>query len=153
MGWQTYVPDPAEATALLQAVNELARALRHWDFDGDGCIDDGRQPLRLGGAAIITSGSTTAQQDAYRYGCARLGVDARDGGWALWHSWDDKARAHTLVTTALDTIRALRGNWSHGRDVHRVQPRRARIAAVVPDWVGPITLSPSPAATVGLGGR
>ena len=107
----------------------------------------------LGGAAIITPGSTTAQQDAYRYGCARLGVDAQDGGWALWHSWDDKARAHTLVTTAQDTIRALRGNWSHGRDVHPVQPRRARIAAVVPDWVGPITLSPSHAATVGLGGR
>jgi hypothetical protein len=152
-GWQTYGPDPADATPLHRAVNELARALQYWHFDGDGCVDDDRPFLHLGGAAVITPGSSPAQLENYRTGCARLGVEARDEGWALWHGWDDKARAHTIVTTALDTTRSLLDNWSHGRDVHPVQPRRAQIAAVIRGWIGPMTLSPSHASKVGLGGR
>ncbi|OJF11703.1 hypothetical protein EDD30_5958 [Couchioplanes caeruleus] len=152
-GWQTYGPNPANATQMHRAVNELARALRHWHFDDDGCLDDDRPLLHLGGATVITPGSSPAQQESYRTGCARLGVDTRDEGWALWHTWDDKARAHTVVTTALDATHALLDNWSHGRDVHPLQPRRAQIAAVVQGWVGPITLSPSHATTIGLGGR
>jgi hypothetical protein len=70
----------AEATALHRAINELARALAHWHFDGDGCLDPDRPPLRLGGAAVITPGETPAAQDTYRTGCERLGVAPWDAG-------------------------------------------------------------------------
>jgi hypothetical protein len=84
---------------LHRAVNELARALAHWHFDGDGCLDPDREMLPLGGAAVITPGQTTAAQDTYDAGCERLGVVARDEGWALWHTWDDQGRPCTVVTT------------------------------------------------------
>ncbi|GAA3448357.1 hypothetical protein [Dactylosporangium matsuzakiense] len=61
--------------------------------------------------------------------------------------------AHTIVTTALDSTRALLAIWSHGRDAHPVRPRRAQIVAVVRGWVGPIVLSPGHAGEIGLGGR
>ncbi len=35
-GWLTYLDD-AEQSPLQQAINELARHLRHIHFDGDGC--------------------------------------------------------------------------------------------------------------------
>ena len=44
-------------------------------------------------------GQTTAAQDTYDAGCERLGVVARDEGWALWHTWDDQGRPCTVVTT------------------------------------------------------
>jgi hypothetical protein len=71
----------------------------------------------------------------------------------LWYTREERARAHTIVTTALDTTRALLDNWSRGRDVHPAQPLRAQIAAVVRGWVGPVVLSPSHADAVGLTGR
>jgi hypothetical protein len=148
-GWLSYQPSPADATALQRAVDELARNLRHQHFTGDGCLPGERPLLHLGGASLITP----AQGDSYRSGCARLGVPERDEGWALWHTWDDKARAHTMVVTAVETTQALLDNWSQGRDVHPGQPERAQIAAVVRGWVGPITLSPSHATTIGLGGH
>jgi hypothetical protein len=151
-GWQIYEPDPADATPLQRAINELARTIQHWHFRGDGCVDDA-PILHLGGAAVLMPGNTSEQRDFYRNGCAHLGVEDRDEGWALWHTWDEKARAHTLVTTAIDTTHALLDNWSHGRDVHPAQPPRAQIVAVVRRWVGPMTLSPSHATTIGLGGR
>src|SRR5215208_1395615 len=55
-------------------VNELARALAHWHFDGDGCLDPDRPLLRLGGAAVITPGQTAVARDNYGAGCERLGV-------------------------------------------------------------------------------
>ena len=152
-GWQTYGPDPAQATTLHKAVNDLARTLQHHHFDGDGCVDDGQPILQLGGAALITPGNTAAQEANYRTGCGRLGVGERREGWALWYTWDDQERAHTMVTTALETTRALLENWSQGRDVHPTRPRRAHIAAVVRGWVGPVTLSPTHATKIGLGGR
>jgi hypothetical protein len=75
--------------------HELARALTHWHFDGDGCLDRDRPLLRLGGGAVITPGETAAARDNYRTGCARLGVAARDDGWALWHTRDDQGRPCT----------------------------------------------------------
>jgi len=109
--------------------------------------------LRLGGAGVITPGQTARARNSYDAGCQRLGVAARDDGWALWHTWDDLGRPCTMVTTALDTTRALLDNWSHGWDVHPVRPRRTQVAAVLARWVGPITFSPSHAANAGLGGR
>lgn len=152
-GWLSYRPDPPEATALQRAVNELARTLRLPHFAGDGCDDENPVMLHLGGAAIITPGETAAQRENYQTGCVRLGVGARAEGWALWHTWDDRSRASTMVTTAIETTRALLDNWAAGRDVHPAQPHRAQIAGVVRGWVGPSTLSPSHATAIGLGGR
>ena len=101
---------------------------------------------------MITPGATSEERDAYRRLCQKLGIDAREDGWALWCTWDHRSRAHTMVTTALDTTRGLLDNWAQGRDVHPVQPNRAQITAVVRDWFQPVTLSPSHATTIGLGG-
>ncbi|WP_433361445.1 hypothetical protein ACQPZX_28490 [Actinoplanes sp. CA-142083] len=148
-GWLSYEADPEDAGVVRRAVNELGRMLRHRHFGGDGCLPEERPLLHLGGAALITPDLG----DNYRAGCARLGVAEREEGWALWHTWDDRARAHTMVTTAIETTRALLDGWARGEDVHPGQPRRAQVAAVVRGWVGPVTLSPSHATTIGLGGR
>jgi hypothetical protein len=151
-GWQAYRADPADATGMQRSVNKLARTLRHHHFEDDGCVEQDRPMLHLGGAALFEPGETEGQRDSYRAGCARLGVDARDEGWALWYTWDHRERAHTMVTTALEATRGLLDNWARGRDVHPAQPRRSQIRAVIRGWVGPITLSPSHARTKGLGG-
>jgi hypothetical protein len=151
-GWQNDDDDPPDATRMQRSVSELARNLRHHHFDADGCVEQDRRMLHLGGAALFKPGETESQQDSYRVGGARLGVDARDEGWALWYTWDDQERAHTMVTTALETTRGLLDNWAQGRDVHPAQPRRSQIRAVIRGWVGPVILSPSHASTRGLGG-
>ncbi len=61
---------------------------------------DERPLLPLGGAALIRSSGYYADI------CALLGVETRPEGWALWHTWDDKKRATTLVTTCLTTTEA-----------------------------------------------
>lgn len=147
-GWLSYQPDPAEATPLQKAVNELARRIRHWHFQGDGCVDDSPL-LHLAGANLFRP------DDDYYYawGCARLGISERPEGWALWFTWDDKSRPSTLVTTALETTKALLENWARGIDVHPAQLSKSQIAAVHSGWIGPRVLSPSHADTRGLGGR
>jgi len=151
-GWLSYRAEPEGATPLQRAVNELARHLRHYHFDGDGCLDE-RPVLRLGGAALITPGDTGEERRVYRARCAHLGVEARAEGWALWHTWDDGHRPHTIVTTAIETTEGLLQNWSLGRDRHPVRPHRAQIAAVVRDWIQPVILSPIHARDMGIGGR
>jgi len=138
--------------ALDHALTELGHALRHQHFEGDGCVERDRPLLRLGGAALIGPGETDASRDSYRTGCARLGVSPRDEGWALWCTWDHKAHAHTLVTTALTTTQGLLENWARGRDVHPAWPLRSQVRAVVRGWLGPIVLSPGHAAERELGG-
>ncbi|MFF5290094.1 hypothetical protein [Paractinoplanes globisporus] len=145
--------DPPGETALQRAVNALACRLRHQHFEGDGCVEDDRPLMRLGGAALIGPGTGDASRDNYRTGCARLGVDPRPDGWALWYCWDHNARAHTLVTTALTTTRALLESWARGRDVHPAWPLRSQVRAVARGWVGPVVLSPGHAAERELGGR
>ena len=39
-GWLTYLPDDAGQSPLQQAINELARNLRHVHYEGDGCLDE-----------------------------------------------------------------------------------------------------------------
>jgi hypothetical protein len=136
-----------DPVALPEAILELRGRIRYQHFVGDGCVDDG-PILHLGGAAIITP-----EIESYEHGCSRLGVDPRPEGWALWYTWDDRARAHTMVTTAFETTRGLLENWAQGRDVHPAQPDRAQIAAVVRGWPGPIVLSPGHSRHVGLHGR
>jgi hypothetical protein len=151
-GIVTLNDDPENATALHRAINELSRHLSHWHFTFDGCLED--RPTRpLGSAYLLLPGETPEQQQEYRYGCDRLGVDPRPEGWALWHTWDHKERAHTMVTTLLDTTAALLESWTRGRDRQPVEPLRAQIKVVVRGWLGPTHLSPGQARAIGLGGR
>jgi len=152
-GSLTYGADPDDASALQRAVHQLARHLRREHFTGDGCIEDDRPLQHLGGAAVISPSDDPEAQANYLAGCSRLGVEARAEGWALWYTWDGDARAHTMVTTALDTTRGLLKSWSRGHDLQPAQPLRAQIAAVVRGWPGPVILSPSHATKIGLTGR
>src|SRR3954471_13441744 len=92
----TYGPDPDEATTLQRAVNQLARHLRREHFVGDGCADHDGPLLHLGRGAVISPSDDSVAQASYLAGCARLGVEARVQGWALWYTWDPKGRTHTL---------------------------------------------------------
>ncbi|MCW2942670.1 MAG: hypothetical protein JWN00_5655 [Actinomycetia bacterium] len=75
-GWVSYPPDPQDATPLQRAVNELARTLRHYHFEGDGCVET--QPLyRIGGAGLLRP-----ETDSFTEICGQLGVEARAEGWA-----------------------------------------------------------------------
>lgn len=107
-GWLSYAGDPDDATPLQRMVNELARTLRHYHFEGDGCIDE-RPAYRIGGAGLIRPDS-----DAYTEMCSRLGVEARAEGWALWHTWDNEQQAHTLVTTCIATTEGPAGELGTG---------------------------------------
>ncbi|MFD9944877.1 hypothetical protein ACFWYW_39425 [Nonomuraea sp. NPDC059023] len=147
-GWLSYEPDPDGATSLQRTINKIARSVRHYHFEGDGCLED--QPtMSLGGAALITPELTT---NGYNQLCQRLGVAARPEGWALWHTWDNEQRAHTLVTTRLATTHGMLANWSRGISTYPAAPDRAHIAAVVRGWTGPVILSPDHARDLGLGG-
>jgi hypothetical protein len=152
-GWLSHEADPGDTTPLQRAVNDLAGILLHYHFDGDGCLD--KLPrCGLGGAAIIGLGPAAGDPLADYDGlCARLGVEPRPEGWALWHTWDAKHRAHTLVTTRIVTTEGLLMNWSHGISVYPTVADRADIAAVVRGWQGPIILSPDHARELGLGGK
>ena len=39
-GWLRYGPDDGDQSPLQQAVNELARSIRHVHYEGDGCLDE-----------------------------------------------------------------------------------------------------------------
>jgi hypothetical protein len=145
-GWLSYAGDPDDATPLQRMVNELARTLRHYHFEGDGCIDE-RPACRIGGAGLIRPDS-----DAYTEMCSRLGVEARAEGWALWHTWDNEQQAHTLVTTCIATTEGLLANWARGISVLPSKPDRAQVIAVVRGWTDPVVLFPDHARDVGLGG-
>lgn len=144
-GWLSYLPDPESATPLQRTVNEIARSVLHYHFEGDGCVDE-RPLMRLGGAALIRP------SDFYADICALLGVETRPEGWALWHTWDTKGRATTLVTTCLTTTEGLLSNWARRIRVNPATPDRAQIAAVVRGWCGPVVYSPDHTDRLGLSG-
>ncbi|NVI88442.1 hypothetical protein [Actinomadura sp. BRA 177] len=144
-GWLSYLDEPESATPLQRTVNEIARTLLHYHFEGDGCVDE-RPLLPLGGAALIRSSGYYADI------CALLGVETRPEGWALWHTWDDKKRATTLVTTCLTTTEGLLSNWARRIPANPATPDRAHIAAVLRGWYGPVVYSPDYSDRLGLGG-
>lgn len=151
-GWLSDEHDAGDATPLQRAVAEIAKTLRHYHFEGDGCLEE-RPHIGLGGAALIRPNSQLGdQEDDYAELCARLGVEARAEGWALWHTWDDKQRAHTVVTTCIVTTEELLSNWSRRISVYPARPDRAQVVAVVRGWTGPIIVSPDHARDLGLGG-
>ncbi|MFI7057612.1 hypothetical protein ACWDOR_37095 [Streptosporangium canum] len=140
-------PDPDDANPLHRAIDELARTLRHYHFDGDGCVDD-RPLYRIAGAGLIRPDS-----DSYAELCVRLGVQARAEGWALWHTWDNRHQPHTLVTTCIATTEGLLENWARGISVLPAKPDRSQLVAVVREWAGPVVLSPDHAREIGIAGQ
>lgn len=146
-GWLSYSPDLDDANPLHRAINELARTLHHYHFDGDGCVDE--RPLHpIAGAGLIGPDS-----NSYAELCGRLGVEARAEGWALWHTWDNQHQPHTLVTTCIATTEGLLENWARGISVLPTKPDRSQLVAVVREWTGPVVLSPGYARETGLAGQ
>ncbi|MDT9700485.1 hypothetical protein [Streptomyces sp. P17] len=148
-GWPALDADPEAATPLQRRVNALARALHHYHFEGDGCLQEDRPLVRLFGAAVLKPGI----MEGYDELCARFGVEPRPEGWALWHTWGDGELKVTMVVSAVETTEGLFQNWSHGRPVDPVTPLPSRVALVHGGWIGPMTLSPRGARRLGTEGR
>jgi hypothetical protein len=148
-GWLRYAPDPDDATPLQRAVNAMARQLRHYHFEDDGCADPDAPFIALSGALLVVPSSALSGQD-YADICARLGVPARPEGWALWHSRDGRGRRITMVTSKLAATEGMLLAWSKGRDVMPVRPVAAAIVATVSGWLGSAVRSPGYAAWAGI---
>ncbi|MEU5950615.1 hypothetical protein ABZ793_34445 [Micromonospora sp. NPDC047465] len=148
-GWLSFDPDPDDATPLQRAVNALARQLRHYHFEDDGCVDPDAQLVGLAGALLVRPTTVLSEQE-YTDICERLGVKARPQGWALWHTWDQKGREITMVTTRISTTEGMLLAWSKGRHMVPAKPPRAAVAATVRGWLGPAVRSPGYAAETGV---
>ncbi|MER5864286.1 hypothetical protein [Kitasatospora sp. NPDC002040] len=152
--WLSFDPDPEDATPLRRSINALARALRSYHFDGDGCVEEDRPLVRLVGATVLKPGvMPTGVDDDYEQACARIGVEARPEGWALWNTWDDDGRQVTMVVSAVETTEGLFANWSRGRALDPVTPLPSQVAQVRRGWIGPMTFSPRGVRRTGRGGQ
>ncbi|MFD9569215.1 hypothetical protein ACFWBI_05140 [Streptomyces sp. NPDC059982] len=153
-GWLSFQADPDEATPLQRSVNVLARALRHYHFESDGCLEEDRPLVRLVGASVLKPGAMPAGvEEADEEVCVRIGVDPRPEGWALWNTWSDGDLKVTMVVSAVETTEGLFENWSRGRALDPVSPLPSQIALVRQGWIGPMTFSPRGVRRTGLGGR
>ncbi|MGW1410854.1 hypothetical protein [Streptomyces sp. NPDC002403] len=153
-GWLSLQADPEEATPLQHSVNVLARALRHYHFEGDGCLEEDRPLVRLVGASVLKPGTMPAgMDDAYEEVCARLGVEPRSEGWALWNTWSDGDLKVTMVVSAVEATEGLFENWAHGRALDPVSPLPSQIVLVLQGWIGPMTFSPRGVSRTGLGSQ
>ncbi|MER5336845.1 hypothetical protein [Micromonospora sp. NPDC002717] len=148
-GWLSFDPDPDDATPLHRAVNALGRQLRHYHFEDDGCVDTDAPLVGLAGALLVRPTTVVSEQE-YIDICERLGVEPRPQGWALWHTWDQKGRRITMVTTRMSTTEGMLRVWSKGRHLMPVKPPRAAVAATVKGWLGPAVRSPGYAAETGV---
>ncbi|MGW0185695.1 hypothetical protein ACWDV7_08100 [Streptomyces sp. NPDC003362] len=153
-GWLSYGEDPDDATPLRRSVNALARALRHYHFEGDGCLEEVRPLVRLVGASVLKPGAMPAGvEEEYEEVCARLGVEPRPEGWALWNTWSDGELKVTMVVSAVETTEGLFQNWSRGRALDPVTPLPSQVVLVRHGWIGPMTFSPRGVSRLGLDGR
>ncbi|MFH8253704.1 hypothetical protein [Streptomyces roseolus] len=145
---------PEETTPLQRSVDALARALRHYHFEGDGCLEEDRPVVRLVGASVLKPGLMPAGMDEpYEAVCARIGVEPRAEGWALWNTWDRDGEVKvTMVVTAVATTEGLFANWARGRALDPVTPLPSQVALVRHGWIGPMTFSPRGVARTGRGG-
>ncbi|MET9063014.1 hypothetical protein ABZX99_35010 [Streptomyces antibioticus] len=154
-GTLTHGPDPIGATALHRAVNALARAVRHHHFPGDGCLpgEEDRPTVRLVGVVLLRPSAMPAGTDeSYGEACARLAVEPRSEGWALWNTWGDGGAPVTLVVTDVAATEALLAHWAHGGSAAPVTPLPSQIVAVRQGWTGPMTFSPQAARGLGVPG-
>ncbi|MFF2354825.1 hypothetical protein ACFVVL_34305 [Kitasatospora sp. NPDC058115] len=147
-----HAADPQDATPFRRSLNALARAVRSYHFEGDGCTDD-RPLLKLAAAAVLKPGAMPAGADEdYGQMCARFGVEPRPEGWALWHTWGGGEQV-TMVVSAVATTEGLFRNWSRGRELDPVTPLPSQVALVHRGWSGPMTFAPRGVRRVGVAGR
>ncbi|MFJ9820850.1 hypothetical protein ACIRU3_37415 [Streptomyces sp. NPDC101151] len=154
-GTLSYAADSDDATPLQRAVNALARELRHYHFPGDGCLEDEDRPtVRLAGVVVLRPASLpTGTEETYEAACARLGLEARAEGWALWNTWGKGGARVTMVVSSVDTTLGLLANWARGRDVHPVSPVPSQVVLIRQGWAGPMTFSRWGAERLGLAGQ
>lgn len=147
--WLSLDPDPNDATPLQRAINALARCLRVYHFEDDGCVDPDVPLVNVAGALVV-SPVTISNKKRYGEICTRLGVEARPIGWALWQTWNERGKAITLVTTKISTTEGMLLAWSKGHDMMPAKPLPAAVAATVQGWFGPAIMSPGYAARAGI---
>ncbi|MEU8845608.1 hypothetical protein AB0C70_05060 [Streptomyces sp. NPDC048564] len=115
-------------------MNALARALRHHHFSGDGCLEEDRPSVRLVGATVLKPGIMPAGvEESYEEVCARIGVEPRPEGWALWNTWSDGDLKVTMVVAAVETTEGLFASWARGRPVDPVTPPPSHVALIGTD--------------------
>lgn len=132
-----------------RALDELAKALRHQHFDGDGCLDEERdRPVaRLAGVRLLKPG-----QDDYAAQCAAFDVEPRPEGWALWYSWGTHGEPATMVVTAVAGTEGLLRAWAAGLDFLPTEPWPGQVVQVRTGWPGSMTLAPRTRRRFGLAG-
>jgi hypothetical protein len=104
-------------------------------------------------ACVLPSDVVGGDQEGYEEVCARIGVEPRSEGWALWNTWSGGELKVTMVVSAVETTEGLFQNWSRGRVIDPVAPLPSQIALVRRDWIGPMTFSPRAVSRMGLNGE
>jgi hypothetical protein len=106
-GWLTYGEDAAGLTPLQQVISEIDGEIRHYHFDGDGCFDDSELPfMKLAGTVVLRPDVVPlGMEGTYPELCARLGVDARPEGWAIWNTWAADGQPISIIMVDLDGSR------------------------------------------------
>lgn len=154
-GWLAYDEEPPETNALRGAVNELARTLRHYHYQGDGCLDEeaDRPRMRLVGVVLLRPAAMPfGMDDDYETVCQRLNVDPRSEGWAIWNTWSDQGLPVSLVMTDLNGTDGLLIAWAQGITTYPVAPVPSQIAQVHQGWTAPMTVSPRVRRHLGVDG-
>ncbi|MEW9530410.1 hypothetical protein [Microbispora sp. NPDC049125] len=150
-GWLTYGDDPLEFTPLQRAVNEVARHIRHYHFDGDGCIDPELPTMKLAGTVILQPQAIPiGMEGTYSQICARLGVEARPEGWAIWNTWATDGHPISIIMVDLEGTEGMLMNWTRGIEVYPATPLPAQMALTRQGWVTPMTLSPFSTRKLGI---
>ncbi|WP_329426283.1 hypothetical protein OG339_39340 [Streptosporangium sp. NBC_01495] len=149
-GWLTLTAASDEATPLHRAVIETARQLRHHHFDGDGCLDEDLPLMKLAGVVILRPDALPVDmQESYSEICARLDVEARPGGWAIWNTWAKDGQPISIVMVDHSGTAGLLTNWAQGIEVYPITPLPAQVVLTRQGWVTPMTLSPASARKLG----
>nr|BFE85136.1 hypothetical protein GCM10020093_077370 [Planobispora longispora] len=129
---------------------ETARHLRHYHFDGDGCLDGELPPMKLAGVVILRPHAVPVDmQESYTEICARLDIEARPEGWAIWNTWAGDGQPISIVLVDAGGTEGLLMNWARGIEVYPVTPLPAQVVLTRQGWLTPMTLSPASARRLG----
>ncbi|MEU5323509.1 hypothetical protein AB0G67_43190 [Streptomyces sp. NPDC021056] len=80
--------------------------------------------MRLVGASVLKPEvMPVGVEEEYAEVCARIGMEPRPEGWALWSTWSDGGELKlTMVVSAVETTEGLLENWSRAREIDPVSP-------------------------------